>query len=110
MAKGALGDIVTGKEAAPAPGSRLRAVEGGAVTKLRPVTTVGREPDADLTIDDAFTSSQHARIVWEGGTWAVHDLGSTNGTQVNGEGVSISEMAHGDTITFGRTSFVFEER
>lgn len=46
--------------------------------------TVGRAPGCGVQIDDARVSRLHARLFWHGGAWYLEDLGSTNGTQLDG--------------------------
>lgn len=69
---------------------------------------VGRSSQADARLDDAEVSRRHA-LLWReaGGMW-VADLGSSNGTQLNGETVAeVAEVVDGDLLTFGGPSFVF---
>lgn len=69
--------------------------------------TVGRLADNTLQIEDASVSSHHAEIVFEGGQHHLHDLGSTNGTFVNGEQVTDVILRHGDEVRFGNIETVF---
>ena len=69
---------------------------------------VGRDPAAGLCLGDAGVSWHHAHIEDRGGSWAVVDEGSTNGTAVNGERISDQELKNGDKIVFGRTLARFE--
>jgi pSer/pThr/pTyr-binding forkhead associated (FHA) protein len=69
---------------------------------------VGRDPDVDLVLTDALVSSRHALIEDRGDSWALVDLGSTNGTTVNGEKGSEFVLATGDKIVFGATVVRFE--
>ena len=66
----------------------------------RPLT-LGREPPADVVIDDRSLSRQHARFDLADGELTVHDLGSTNGTQVNGKRADHAILRPGDTVTVG---------
>ena len=50
----------------------------------RPVLTLGRAAACDLVIDDDSVSARHARLEWESGAWRITDLGSVNGTAVEG--------------------------
>lgn len=70
-------------------------------------TTVGRDASADIQIPDNGLSRQHFAIIWDGKNAAAKDLGSTNGTRVNGR--TISEVAIGaDTqIQAGSNTFTF---
>lgn len=69
--------------------------------------TIGRLADNSLQIDDASVSSRHAEIEQEADAFHLHDLGSTNGTFVNGEQVSDAVLRHGDEIRFGVVEAVF---
>jgi hypothetical protein len=55
---------------------------------VRPNLVLGRGGDCDLVFDDPQISRHHARLTWEAGNWFVEDLGSTNGTKVNGMAVA----------------------
>jgi pSer/pThr/pTyr-binding forkhead associated (FHA) protein len=72
--------------------------------------TVGRLADNTLQIEDASVSSHHAELVLEGETYHLHDLGSTNGTFVNGEVTTDAILKHGDEVRFGRIETVFSSR
>jgi DNA-binding winged helix-turn-helix (wHTH) protein len=73
------------------------------------INIVGRDRDADLHIDDPSVSRRHARIVVEGDTVSVEDLGSKNGTRVGGVAVSGQTiLAVGDIVTFGGINARFE--
>jgi hypothetical protein len=51
---------------------------------LDPVTVIGRHPDCTIPVDARFVSSEHAQLTWDQEQWWVIDLGSTNGTLLNG--------------------------
>jgi pSer/pThr/pTyr-binding forkhead associated (FHA) protein len=78
-----------------------------------PVTTgtfvVGRSRECDVRVDDGNVSRRHFELVQDGPTtWVVADLGSTNGTEVNGKRVSgRKRLDDGDRITIGGTELVF---
>jgi hypothetical protein len=78
-----------------------------------PVTTgrvvVGRSRECDVRVEDGNVSRRHFELVQEGPTaWAVADLGSTNGTEINGRTVSgRKRVEDGDRITIGGTELVF---
>jgi len=83
----------------------LRATLNGK-TVDKPLTkipvTLGRQPGLDFTIPAKGASREHLRIGrLKDGTWALQDLGSTNGTKVNGEKVDKARLNHGDTIEIG---------
>ncbi len=57
----------------------------GKILPLKPETHLGAEMDNDLILEDQFISRHHARLRWDGAVWWVEDLGSSNGTTVNGQ-------------------------
>ncbi len=70
---------------------------------------VGRLASCDVCLADSNTSRQHAAFVRDGAGWAVEDLGSTNGTLVNGERVELLRLVDGDVVVVGVTELVFHE-
>jgi two-component system cell cycle response regulator len=89
----------------------LVVISGQEVGTRRPVDgslIVGRDPDIDLVLSDALVSSRHALLEDRGDSWTLVDLGSTNGTTVNGEKGSEFALKHGDKIVFGSTVVRFE--
>lgn len=68
----------------------------------RPLT-IGRAADAELVLADALASRRHARLATRGGRLVLSDLGSTNGTRVNGEIVREVVVGVGDRIEIGAT-------
>jgi hypothetical protein len=80
--------------------------ERGRVYELPEEVTVGRAPGCGVRVDDAYTSSIHARFFRRDGTVWVEDLGSTNGTWVNGERLaSPARVDRGDLVQVGGTVF-----
>jgi len=71
---------------------------------------VGRSPSADLQVRDRAVSRRHAEIVWEDGAYLLRDLGSHNGTFVNGQRVASSVLREGDRIRIGSTELDFSFR
>jgi pSer/pThr/pTyr-binding forkhead associated (FHA) protein len=70
---------------------------------------IGRADDCQIVIDDTYASQQHARVREDDGGFVVEDLGSTNGTYVNGRKISYPlELRHGDRIKIGKTVFEFQ--
>lgn len=75
-----------------------------------PITTLGRSTDCDVYIPDKRASRRHAEIRWEGETSTLHDLGSTNGTFLNGHRINRPEVLRdGDEITIGSANFTFRD-
>ncbi len=70
-------------------------------------TTVGRVEDNTLQIDDVSVSSHHAEIVSDGTLYHLHDLGSTNGTFVNGEQITDAVLNSNDEVRFGAIAAIF---
>ena len=71
--------------------------------------TVGRTEDNDMEIPDGSVSSHHGQFTNEGGHWVFTDLGSTNGTKVNGERVDRVELGHGASFEIGSVAATFYE-
>lgn len=69
---------------------------------------IGRDPDADLPLSDTMISWHHARVEDRGDGWALFDLGSTNGTTVNGERKAEFLLQPNDRILFANTAVSFE--
>jgi pSer/pThr/pTyr-binding forkhead associated (FHA) protein len=69
---------------------------------------IGRQARAGLSIRDAKASREHTRLEPAAGGWAAVDLGSTNGTLVNGRKIDREFLKAGDRVTVGQTVFRFE--
>ena len=77
-----------------------------------PVVTVGRAAGCQVVIDDDSVSAQHARLEYDLGAWRITDLGSTNGTAI--EGVKLAPdvptpLPYGSTVRFGGVKLQFRE-
>lgn len=76
---------------------------------VQPVVSVGRSKENDVVVDHGTVSRQHAMIKLEEGQFRLYDLGSTNGTFVDGEAihepVTLEDNA---SVTFGEKAFVFK--
>jgi hypothetical protein len=70
--------------------------------------TIGRLAECDVTLDDANVSRHHAEIRRQDDAFVLCDLGSTNGTRVNGIPIREHFLSSGDIITIGLTSLRFE--
>jgi hypothetical protein len=69
---------------------------------------VGRDPACGLVVEDPRVSKRHARLRWTEAGWALEDLGSKNGTTVNGKKAQGSELRDGDTLSLGGLPARFE--
>ena len=89
------------------PGTGL---EAGSTYELQtPVTLLGRGTDCDLRMVDPGVSRHHAELRVEDGHVVLVDLGSTNGTIVNGQPVRRVALVDGTTVTLGRTTMIFRQ-
>ena len=70
-------------------------------------TVVGRDASADIQVNDNGLSRQHFEILWDGTRAGIRDLGSTNGTRLNGKPLTESALESEGIINAGRTEFVF---
>ena len=69
--------------------------------------TIGRDPRSGMALTDDKVSANHAQIRKTNGEYVIYDLGSTNGTYVNGQRVSQHVLRDGDEIRVGDTELVF---
>ena len=113
----------------PSPGRRQRATpepRSGVAPRVQVVAAMGHEPGtsfevgdgvifgrsdgADIRVHDQFASSAHARIFDRGGHMYLEDMGSTNGTYLNGRQVkSVERLQMADTIRIGDSEYRYEE-
>jgi hypothetical protein len=71
--------------------------------------TLGRSRECDIVLQDPNVSRKHAEVRPRGGSWVVSDLGSTNGSRLNGRSIEGSEVVKpGDQIELGSTRLTFE--
>ncbi|GGL08150.1 hypothetical protein JOE58_002568 [Curtobacterium luteum] len=70
-------------------------------------TVIGRGSDADITVADTGTSRKHVEVIWDGKHAQANDLGSTNGSKLNGERFQQAIVEPDSTIEIGRTRMVF---
>jgi pSer/pThr/pTyr-binding forkhead associated (FHA) protein len=91
---------------------RVRLVTGAGAPKQIDLTgdvlVIGRGSTAGLRLDDTGVSRQHAELRREGDDVVLVDLGSTNGSSVNGRHVERARLAPGDRIELGRCVLVYE--
>ena len=74
----------------------------------RDMTVIGRREDCDLRIPLSDVSRKHCRLILDGDTIKVEDLGSSNGTYRNGERIQQAELSAGDTLQVGPVVFVLQ--
>jgi hypothetical protein len=75
----------------------------GSAFRLDAVTTLGRDVNNAIVIEDEFVSASHAALTYRGRAWYLEDFGSTNGTFVNGHPVSgLVAVAFGDEVQIGQ--------
>jgi adenylate cyclase len=86
---------------------KLTSTDGAHSFELKEGVTlvVGRAPTSDVPVIDPTISRRHAEVDYRDGSITVRDLGSSNGTFVNGSRVDSSPVTAGDTITFGKVGF-----
>ncbi len=89
------------------PGQRIDLHGKGVRVGRAPSAAGGQEP---FLLPDRHLSRDHFAIVPDGEGWAIHDLGSTNGSEVNGEKVNRRALQAGDVVRAGHTTFVVEDR
>jgi hypothetical protein len=82
-------------------------IDGKRYPLTRARTVIGRGSEADITVEDTGISRRHLQITWDGVRAQVEDLGSTNGSQLNGQPVKKAIIEPESVITVGRTTIVF---
>lgn len=70
-------------------------------------TVIGRGSDADITIDDTGISRQHVEVLWDGSRAQARDLGSTNGSTLNGSRLTKAPFEPESVLQIGRTQIIF---
>jgi hypothetical protein len=77
----------------------------------KPMVSIGRSSECDIVLHDGRASRRHANIQWDGRQWTAVDLGSTNGTYVNGLRIERPhELRYEYRVTIGETTMVLRER
>jgi hypothetical protein len=90
------------------PVGSLVLADGNRIAVGEDPVTIGRLPECDVVLGDTKVSRRHAEVRRDGADVMVVDLGSTNGTKVNGAGVRERRLTDGDEITVGTTTLRFE--
>jgi hypothetical protein len=84
--------------------------EPGTMLDLSGGVTLGRADGAEIKVEDQFASSNHARIYQRGDYMYVEDMGSTNGTYLNGRQLTSSErLKPSDVVRIGDTEYRYQE-
>ncbi len=92
--------VVASPEGEPAEGTSLA---------LDAIATIGRDVNNAIVVEDMFASAEHAILTFRGRAWYVEDLGSTNGTFVNGAPVEgVAPLGFGDVIQVGQVRLRLE--
>lgn len=96
--------------APPPPAPPAIVLNGARLPLAKAVTSIGRSKECDVTLDDQSVSRRHAEVHVENGQVWILDLGSTNGTEVNGARAQRVQLEDGDRIVIGQTELRFERR
>ena len=83
-------------------------MRGKSFELTKDVFTIGRTEDNDICIPDGTLSSKHAELIKEGDLYRVVDKGSTNGTRINGERITESNLRSSDILQVGGIEILFD--
>ncbi len=86
----------------------VRLLAAGTTVELKDRSVLGRGSDADLQLPYAVVSRRHCRLEWRNGNWYLVDLGSLNGTWVNGTQIMTCQLLTGDIFRVGDVCFSVE--
>lgn len=100
-------EIISESEAGEVVWTAVVDIKGRRHPLRRGRTVIGRGSDADITLDDSGASRKHAEIVWDGTRAQVSDLGSTNGTTLNGRALKTALLEPDSIIDIGATRIVY---
>ena len=106
------GDLAASAEPPPAVDVVVKLQDGRKVLQrpfYPPTLTIGRDPRADLFLDNLAVSRRHATLGWERGSFILRDLGSANGTRVNDQQVNSAPLAVGDRVRIGKFELALAE-
>ena len=111
------GQSAQGTKIMPAVSSaqaQLTVVKGQLVKKTFTLTQskyeIGRSPQCDISLPDDSLSTKHAQLSQQGSGWLLRDLGSTNGSKVNGKAVKEALLQHSDAIHLGEVVLSFKQQ
>ncbi|HUZ19292.1 MAG TPA: DUF3662 and FHA domain-containing protein [Acidimicrobiales bacterium] len=99
------GDVLEGEET---PSAWIVLPDGQRIGIMDEAVTIGRLPECGIQLSDPNVSRRHAQLRRQGDAVYVVDLGSTNGTKVNGVVARQQRLADGDVVTIGVSSLRFE--
>jgi len=106
MGRGIVGHLraETARSEAPTVAVTDSPAQTGLVFRVTRPLVLGRSPEADVVLGDPYASDFHARLVFQAGEVRLQDLGSTNGTYLNGERMTAPmSLRPGDQIRVGQT-------
>lgn len=101
------GTVAPATSVAPSSRHPMVDIDGQRYLLTGPVTVIGRGSDADIIVDDPGISRRHLEIRVTPDGVIASDLGSTNGTYVEGHQVPAATLVDGNTLTIGRTQILF---
>jgi pSer/pThr/pTyr-binding forkhead associated (FHA) protein len=107
VARGIAGHLRSESSRSEAPTIAVTAspTQPGLTFRVSGPLILGRSPEADVVLQDPYASDFHIRLAFQGGEVRLHDLGSTNGTFVNGEKVAAPlSLRRGDRVQIGQTT------
>lgn len=93
------------------PDEKVRLTLGGMnsddvrIVEFSDKATLGRRSTNSVVISDNAVSGEHCRLTYSDGKVTVEDMGSTNGTILNGEKIAVSEIKNGDVLILGKTKY-----
>ncbi|MEY2472456.1 MAG: hypothetical protein QOK28_1785 [Actinomycetota bacterium] len=90
------------------PAAALVLGDGSRIAIGEEAVSIGRSPESTVKLTDSTVSRSHAQIVRDGDAWVLRDLGSSNGTKVNGAAVADHILEDGDEIRVGAVTLRFE--
>jgi hypothetical protein len=90
------------------PAAALVLGDGSRIAIGEDPVTIGRSPECTVKLSDSTVSRRHAEIVRDGDAWVLRDVGSSNGTNVNGAAIGEHVLADGDEVKVGAVSLRFE--
>ena len=106
------GEFLVASEIVSGPGGHaagsLHLPDGSRVEIGDEPVTIGRQAECDVVLEDTNVSRRHAEVRRDGEEYLLIDLGSTNGSKVNGARVKRHALSEGDDITLGKTVLRFE--